>query len=197
MDPNHTGAIGWLSFLRLAQGKHEEAIELAKRALDLDPLSISNMRALGDAYRVAGDVEAARATYRAALDLQPDTARINGRFSRIALVEGDFESAAEYAQSEPVQWERDMFMVMADSKGEDSADYQAAVRAYADAYGDSNSYQLAEMYAFVGDADNTFKWLQTGIEVRDPGMPWASTSEFLTSVHDDPRWASIMEQVGL
>jgi hypothetical protein len=56
---------------------------------------------------------------------------------------------------------------------------------------------LAEIYGFVDDLDNAFKWLQTGIDVRDPGMPWMTTSEFLVVAHDDPRWASMLEQVGL
>ena len=102
-----------------------------------------------------------------------------------------------YTQKEPVQWVKDMFAIMVNSKGEDSEAYQAAVQSYADTYGDPNSYQLAEMYGFVGDVDNAFKWLETGIKVRDPGLPWASNSEFLVSVKDDPRWPEILEQIGL
>jgi hypothetical protein len=86
---------------------------------------------------------------------------------------------------------------MLNSKGENSEALQAAALAYGQAYGHSNSYQLAEIYGFVGDLDNAFKWLQTGIDVRDPGIPWMTTSEFLIAAHDDPRWASMLEQVGL
>jgi len=197
IDPNHTGALGWLSFLRLSQGRYEEGIELAKRALALDPLSIVAMRSLGDSYRIAGRKEEAIATFKTALEMQPDTARVHGRLTRMALADGDFELAATHIRHEPVQWVKDMFAVMINSKGEDSEAYQAAVQAYADTYGDSNSYQLAEMYGFVGDVENTFKWLQPGIDVRDPGLPWASNSEFLVSVHDDPRWQKILEQMGL
>lgn len=196
-DPNHTGAIGWLSFLRLVQGHHAESIALAQRALELDPLSIANLRAVGDAYRAAGRSDEARAIYQSALELQPDTARIYGRLARIALASGDFVTAATLARREPVEWERDMLAVMINGGGNDSEAYQAAVQAYADTYGDANSYQLAEMYGFVGDVENTFKWLQRGVDVRDPGLPWSGVSEFLVSVQDDPRWVHIMEQIGL
>ncbi|MEJ2129421.1 MAG: tetratricopeptide repeat protein [Woeseiaceae bacterium] len=197
VDPNHTGALGWLSFLRLSQGRYEEGIDLAKRALALDPLSVVAMRSLGDAYRLAGRREEAIATYETALEMQPDTARVHGRLTRIALADGDFELAAAHIRHEPVQWVKDMFAVMINSKGEDSEGYQAAVQAYADTYGESNSYQLAEMYGFVGDVENAFKWLETGIAVNDPGVPWAPNSEFLVSVRDDPRWPAIKEQIGL
>jgi len=196
-SPNNPNGAGWLSFLRLAQGRYAEAIELAEQALTIDPLSISALRALGDTYRIAGLSDKATETYNKALELQPDTARVNGRLARMALARGDFETAAAHIAREPVQWAREMYAIMLNSKGENSEALQAAAIAYEQAYGVSNSYQLAEIYGFVGDLDNAFKWLQTGIDVRDPGMPWMTTSEFLVAAHDDPRWASMLEQVGL
>jgi TolB-like protein/Tfp pilus assembly protein PilF len=196
-DPNNPQGSGWLSFLRLAQGRYAEAIELAERTLTLDPLSVNALRSLGDTYRIGGLSDKAIETYSRALELQPDTARVNGRLARMALARGDFETAATHIAREPVQWAKEMYAIMLNSKGENSAALQAAALAYEQAYGVSNSYQMAEIYGFVGDLDNAFKWLQTGIDVRDPGMPWMTTSEFLVAAHDDPRWASMMEQVGL
>ena len=195
-DPNHLGALSWLSFLRMSQGLHSEAVEIQKRVLEFDPLSIVALRSLGDAYRVAGRFDEAVETYNRALELQPDTARIHGRFARMALARGDFEAAATHIAREPVQWVRDMYAIMLNGRGENSEAYQAAVRAYEEAYGLSNSYQLAEMYGFVGDLDNTFKWLDTGIAVRDPGIAWMQTSEFLVPAHDDPRWAETLKRAG-
>ena len=197
IDRNNAGAAGWLSFLRLVQGRHDEAIELARRLLEIDPLSTVSHRGLGDAYRVAGRYDEAIEIYKKALERTPDTARVNGRLARMALARGDWETAAEHIRLEPVKWVRDMYAVMLNSRGKDSDDYQAAVRAYEGAYGVSNSYQLAELYGFVGDLENTFKWLDTGLEVRDPGMPWMSTSEFLVSAHDDPRWPEMLQRAGL
>ena len=85
---------------------------------------------------------------------------------------------------------------MINSKGENSESFLAAVRAYEEAYGTNTSYQLAELYGFVGDLDNAFKWLETGIEVRDPGIPWMTTSEFLVLAHNDPRWPETLERAG-
>ncbi len=195
-DPNDPGTLSWMNYLRMVQGRHDESIELALRVLSVDPLSIGALRALGDAYRAAGRADEARATYAKALELQPDTARINGRLARMALANGDFEAAARYTAREPVQWVREMLAIMVNSKGENSDAFQAAVQAYGEAYGTNNSYQLAELYGFVGDLDNAFKWLETGIEIRDPGIPWMPTSEFLVSAHDDPRWPEALESAG-
>ena len=196
-DPNNLDALGWLSFLKMVEGKHDESIAISEKVLELDPLSIVAHRGLGDSYRAAGRPDDALRFYRRGLELQPDTARINGRIASIALARGDFETAATHISREPVEWVRDMYAIMLNSKGEDSDAFQMAATAYEEAYGVSNSYQMAEIYGFVGDLDNAFKWLQTGIDVRDPGMPWMTASKFLEVAHDDPRWASMVEQVGL
>ena len=195
-DPNNTASLGWIALIRLAQGNHDEAIALAERVIQLDPLSIVAQRSLGDVYRASGRTADAIRVYERTLEFQPDTARIHGRLARIYLTQGDFESAAKHVAAEPVKWVRDMYAIMLNSRGENSEAYQAAARAYEDAYGTSNSYQLAEIYGFVGDLDNAFKWLDTGIRVRDPGATWLNTSEFLKSAHDDPRWPEMVERAG-
>ena len=71
-----------------------------------------------------------------------------------------------------------------------------AAVAYDEAYGVSNSFQLAELYGFVGDVDTAFQWLESALDVHDPGMSWVSASEFLRALHDDPRWPEITARAG-
>ena len=195
-DPNNTNAMGWLGFIRSAQGRHDEGVQLAERVLQLDPLSLIAQRALGDAYRVAGRADDAIRIFEAALEQEPDIARVHGRLARIYLARGEFESAAKHIAVEPVEWVRDMHAILLNSQGENSESFQAAATAYAEAYGVANSFQLAELYGFVGDADPAFKWLESALEVHDPGMSWVPTSEFLRPLHDDPRWPEILERAG-
>jgi len=192
-DPNNIDVLGWMSYLKMMRGDHDASIAFGEKVVEVDPLSIVAHRSLGDSYRVAGRYDDATTIYTRALEIQPDTARINGRLARIALIKGDFEMTATRIALEPVEWVRDMYAIMVNSKGQDSEAFQAAAKAYEDKYGDSNSYQLAEIYGFVGDLDNTFKWLDKGLEVRDPGMPWMISSEFLTSAKNDPRWEEVVE----
>jgi serine/threonine-protein kinase len=167
--PNHLDALSWSGTPHLFSLRHNKSVPLFEKVLQLDPLSITAHRDLGNAYQAAGRIDEAIATYEQALRLQPDTARVHGYLARIYLDAGKFESAAGHASQEPVGWVRDMLAIMLNSKGQDSDAYQAAVKAYEDKYGASNSYQLAEMYGYVGDLDNTFKWLKKSHEVRDPG----------------------------
>ena len=89
-----------------------------------------------------------------------------------------------------------MLEIILDSEGHYSDALQAAAKAYEEKYGQSNSYQLAEIYGSVGDLDNTFKWLQRSLDIHDPGMSFLQVSPFLASARNDPRWPGILEHAG-
>jgi len=197
LAPNHVAALSWLGSTRKYQLRIDEAIVLFDKVMQLDPLSITGHRQLGDAYQFAGRLEDALEKYRGAMRLQPDAARIHGRMARVYLVRSDFEKAAEHISLEPVEWVRDMYAIMLNSRGQNSDAVQAAATAYEEKYGVTNSYQLAEIYGYVGDLDNVFKWLQMCHEIHDPGMPWLQTSAFLASARNDPRWPVVVELAGL
>jgi hypothetical protein len=110
---------------------------------------------------------------------------------------GDFETAAGLVRQEPVVWERDMFAIMLNSRGQGSEEFQLAAKAYEERYGVSNSYQLAEMYGYVGDIGSTFKWLEMSHEVHDPGLTGLQVSLFLDAARSDPRWPATVELAGL
>lgn len=58
----------WLS----AEGRTEEALRAARRAVELDPLSVSALTSTGHAYRDAADLRTAAQMYERALALVPD-----------------------------------------------------------------------------------------------------------------------------
>jgi serine/threonine-protein kinase len=195
--PNHIDALSWVGNMRIIQLRADESIAVFERILQLDPLSISTHRDLGDAYTAARRFDEALAIYRKALRLNPGTARVHGRMAAIFLSRGEFEAAAEEIRQEPVAWNRDMRAIMINSRGQDSAAFQAAAKAYEEQYGVSNSYQLAEIYGYVGDLENTFKWLQMSVDVHDPGLPWLQVSLFLDAAKKDPRWPAMVKLAGL
>jgi len=197
LTPNHIDVLSWIGSMRTSQARYDEAIAIYERVLLLDPLSISTHRDLGDAYVAARRLDDALEIYGKALRLQPDTARIHGRIASIFIMRGEYEAAAEQVRLEPVAWNREMKAIMVNSRGQDSAAFQAAAKAYEEQYGLSNSYQLAEIYGYVGDLENTFKWLEMSHEVHDPGMTWLQVSLFLDSARSDPRWPAMVKLAGL
>jgi adenylate cyclase len=195
--PNDVGAHAALASVRSFQGRGEEALELAENALRLDPLSISAHRDLGDILMQVGRFDDAIKSFSAALRLQPEAARLHGRIARVYLIRHEFDKAAAEITREPVDWEREQLAVMVNSRAANSPALQAAAQAYIDKWGEPNSYQHAEIYAYAGDADNAFRWLETAYEVHDPGVLWIRGIPLLQWLHGDPRWQALVDKLGV
>ena len=50
------------------------------------------------------------------------------------------------------------------------------------------AYQIALAYAYRGEMDPAFEWLERAYVQRDPGLGMMKISTPLWKMHDDPRW---------
>ena len=73
----------------------------------------------------------------------------------------------------------------------------AALRGLIDKYAQDSAYQVAEVYAYRGEADPGFEWLERAYAQRDPGLSGIKSNALLRSLHGDPRWQPFIEKMGL
>ena len=62
-------------------------------------------------------------------------------------------------------------------------------RAYVD------PYNIAVIYAGLGDKDEAFQWLEKGYEQRSSGMPYLATDPFWSEMRSDPRYADLRHRM--
>jgi TolB-like protein/Flp pilus assembly protein TadD len=197
LAPNDSVVLGWHSSNLLFMKEYDEAARLALRAIDGDPLALSNFRSLGDIYMAAGRCDEAIDAYQQALRISPDSGRIYGRIARCKLFQGDLESAKVFNAKEPVVWVRETNELIIMGREQPKEEWHAAIAAYEERYGFGNSYQMAEIYADAGDMDKTFEWLGHTARVRDPGGPWALVMPFFEEAWKDPRFEDYRAEFGL
>ncbi len=58
-------------------------------------------------------------------------------------------------------------------------------------------YNIAQIYAWHGDRDKAFEWLDIAYEQKSFMMPQLALNSWLTPLHDDPRWEKILEKMDL
>ena len=58
-------------------------------------------------------------------------------------------------------------------------------------------YEVATVYVSLGDQDTAAEWFRKGIEDRADCMPWLASSPGLTPYRRDPRYASMLKEIGL
>jgi hypothetical protein len=59
------------------------------------------------------------------------------------------------------------------------------------------AFQIAQVYAFRGENDAAFQWLQHGYDIRDTGLLSITTDPLLRGLHADPRFALMLGKMGL
>jgi predicted Zn-dependent protease len=56
---------------------------------------------------------------------------------------------------------------------------------------------IARIYAALGQKDQAFEWLQRACDERDSHIIWLKVDPTLDSLHTDPRFARMLQQMGL
>jgi tetratricopeptide (TPR) repeat protein len=58
------------------------------------------------------------------------------------------------------------------------------------------AYEVASAYAALGEADRAFEWFHKAVQDRSECLVWAKISPWLDPVRSDPRFESLLRQVG-
>ena len=62
---------------------------------------------------------------------------------------------------------------------------------------DHGATQIAWAYAYIGDADQAFAWLERADAQRDPGLIEINAHILIRNLHGDPRWQAWLARLGL
>jgi len=178
-------------------GQIEEAVELLQEAVRLEPLTANAHFDLARLLTSLGHYDEAAKSARKAIELQPGGA---GTWEMLALVEakrGDGEAALKAAAQETDPDWRAYAMALAQQARGDKTAADASLNALIAGHSDDMSFQIATVYAFRGDADKTFEWLDRAYEKQDPGVMAIIDNPFTQDLRSDPRFAAFCKKVGL
>ena len=195
LEPNNIDALGWYGAQMSMDGQRDFALETLEKAVELDPLSIFSIAGLASALTIAGRFDESMELQRYALKIDPGVARIHGKIAYNHLLQGNLADAVAEYEKEPVNWVRDFGRILVLGRTGEQDAWAAALDDFIREYGKKDAYQIAEIYADAGDSDAAFEWLESALDVRDPGLVWLKTDALLSSLHDDPRWQELLDKV--
>jgi TolB-like protein/Tfp pilus assembly protein PilF len=178
-------------------GQFDEAEKLARQAIELDPLAYQARSSLARLLFVQGKLDQADASARKAAELQP-TAAGNHRWQVfVAVQRGDGEAALREAELEPDERFRRFELAFAHYARRDRAAADAALVELIARDRDVMAYQIAQVYAWRGEKDNAFEWLQVSFDNHDTGTLSLLIDPLMRSLHDDPRYSGVLAKLGL
>ena len=115
----------------------------------------------------------------------------------LAIQRGDGEVALREAQQEPNEGYRRFELALAHyTRGDRPAADQALAELIAKDR-DFLAYQIAEVYAWRGETDKTFEWLEVSLNNHDTGTLSLFINPFMRGLQYDPRYKSLLAKIGL
>jgi DNA-binding winged helix-turn-helix (wHTH) protein len=204
LDHSSARAQTWMSRYLSARGRHDEAIVHAREAERRQPGSASAKTAVGMALFYAGRLPEAVAACESATALMNqfipawscamNAAAENGDLPRtlrfwkgLAAAAGSSTTAVEAAQSNPA-------FAMADFwRGR----LERIERSITDGDPDRAAIGAAVVAAHSGNRDRALTWLERGVERRTDLAIYANVHPAFAGLHGDPRFAAVLERIGL
>jgi len=206
IDPKLSDAHHVYGLLLSFTGRDEEAIAQLKRAAELEPVNVQYSYNLGNGYANARRYDEAIAQWKKTLELDPNSAVTHSRLGKIYFLQGHYpEWLAEWKTSATLfKNTQGLALQAVAEKAYASGGARAAVTAVIQeqmnlrakgAYVDPT--YIAYNYAFLGDADNTFHWLDTALQERGRGLQYIKVTPELDPLHSDPRYRAVLKQMDL
>ena len=113
------------------------------------------------------------------------------------IVKGKFEEAAVAAQDDAAEWTRLFVVAMARWSQKRIPEADAALARLIESSADTSAYLIADVYAYRGDKDRAFEWLERARRQRDQTLGFLRCDPFLANLREDPRWNSFLHTMGL
>jgi TolB-like protein/DNA-binding winged helix-turn-helix (wHTH) protein len=197
LEPGSVEVLRIRSYRSRILGDLDQAIKLYEQVVTLDPLSANSYWRLGYLLYAAGRYDEARAEMQKALDLNPQGAYIHLTLDKILIAEGKPQQALAQIEKEPSEWARLTGQALAYHALGREQDSDAALADLITKYRTYVAYQIAEVYAYRGESDKSFEWLDHAYQQRDPGLPEVKSNPLFKDLHHDPRYTELLKMMRL
>lgn len=206
-----TGEIhaGWLRPLALelwATGRTEEALQLARRTRELDPMSPYLAILEADYLLRAGQLEAATALYEHAARVDPENPNALFGWAEALYRQGRYDDAiAARRRAHGIAGDDRLDKILENARGEQG--YRDIDRAWVRLQLETlrerepvayvSPLDFARAYAQLGEADLAFGYLDAAFIDRAPGLVFLTVDPAWEAVRNDARFAAAVRRVGL
>jgi tetratricopeptide (TPR) repeat protein len=206
LDPNDATAHQWhAEDISSIGGREQEALAEVNRAHQLDPQSLIISQSLGGVHLWARHYDEAIVVCQKVAKENPAFAEARGCLARAYWGKRMYPQVIEewvaYGQLSGDRNNSDFGSAM--EQGFRSAGWKGAltqgikVRHAQRKMGYSSAYEIATLYAGLGDKDRAFQWLNTAYQERDHGLEKLKIDFLLDPLRSDPRFAGLVRKVGL
>ena len=196
LDPSLVEARFEYAWFLCSMGRLPEALAEGQRAVERDPLSVSANLALGSVYSLARQDDQAIAQLRRTAEMDPNDPRAYEFLRGVYERKGMYEDAIR---------ERQKAMTLGGAKPDQLADLrrayeQSGAKGYwmwmlSDAKRRQAPYEIAMMYAHLGNASQVMTWLEKAYQQHDWQMQQLKILPEWDPIRSDPRFQALLRKM--
>jgi len=161
-----------------------------------DPVNSTLHSNLGWTYFLAGRWDEAIEFFQTSLQLNPERIVVHYLIGLALLFKGEPEAALVELSLEEDKEYRLKGTTMAMHALARQEEYQAELPELIERPGAEWPSEVAHVYAYAGDTDAAFEWLDKAVAQNEAGLYEQFLSPFYTSLHGDPHWEEFLTRVG-
>ena len=197
LEPQNSAVLLGASSLQASLGHIDDAVALNRRAVEIDPLSVVAHVSLGMHAYYAGHQDQAIDAFQKSLAISPEGPEAHYLLGLVYLARSQPQQALAEFGKIPAGSERSVGEALAYSALGRKTEADAALQKLINDYHEQAAYQIAEVYAFRGEADHAFQWLELARAHRDAGLASVKGDPLLKNLYKDPRYAAFVKKMGL
>ncbi len=179
-------------------GRWDEALTQVNACLAQDPLNAGTYTALSYVQLSRGQSAEAEAALRRALEISPTSSRVHYILGIVLLVRGESQAALTEMLKEKDKGVGLAGSAMAYFAMGRKADSDAALAQMLKSEANHHPFYIAKIYAFRGEPDEAFRWLDRAYAQKDPTLFFHIVGDpIMKSLKVDPRYKAFLRKVNL
>ncbi len=203
LNPNYAIAHQWYSYYLSAMGRFPEALEQARLAQQIDPLSLSINTTLAGRYRDLGEYVQAIDMSRRTLEMDPSFVPAHIALGAAYEDQGLWPQAIrEYQEAVSLSPSSPAALASLGSAYGYSGNRNEAHKVLASLHDQAkrhyvSAFDMATVFASIGDSGEVFHWLEKAYADRESQMAFLNVSRRFSSMRSDPRFADLLYRMNL
>ncbi len=183
------------ALLLLVLGRHDEAAAISEYAAQFDPLSTHVIEGAGLSYTFGDRLDEAEASFRKLLQISPNYIGAQYHLGKALLLKGDATAALEAFENELDDEYRTKGRALAQHALGNKIESDAALKELIDTWGERWPAEVAQVYAFRGELDQAFEWMDREIDLSGlGGFGEGRWMRLFDNLRSDERWQDLLKR---
>ena len=197
LEPGNPEILRNLGDIALTLGRWEESKQFIKQSRTIDPLKVITYFSEGGHLTYTDHLEDAIVSYKKVLELNPQFQRAHMYLGRTYLLQDKPEMALAEMQQETMEVFKRFGLALAYHALGRKKEANEELTNYIAIYQNDWAYLIAEIYAFRGEKDKAFEWLEKAYLRKDTWLIWLKGDPLLKNLEGDPRHTALLKKMKL